>query len=210
MSKALLSTAYLPPVQYFTKLLLFDDVLIEKHEHYSKQSWRNRCRILAANGTLDLSVPIQKGRSKTPIKDLRIGYETNWQHEHRRSIISAYNNSPFFEYYADTLLPFFEKKHDFLFDFNTELLHTILEEIGLDTKISSTSHFIKENSDLNDFRATMHPKTQHALPDPRFTPAKYTQVFADKFDFMPNLSIIDLLFNIGPDTLPYLEKCITP
>ncbi|TKG96348.1 hypothetical protein EYV94_03575 [Puteibacter caeruleilacunae] len=211
MSEVLLSTAYMAPVQYFSKILKADTVVIEQFENFTKQTWRNRCRIVAANGVQDLTIPVQKGRNrKILIKDIRLSYETNWQHQHWQSIISAYNSSPFFEYYVDEFAPFFDKKYDFLMDLNQDLLEIILEQLEIYPEIKMTDDFIPVTAEANsDYRFAFSPKSQNQLPDPAFSPVEYTQVFSDKRSFEPNLSILDLLFNTGPDTYDYLEKSIT-
>jgi hypothetical protein len=198
----LLSTAYLPPVGYFQRLIETPEVFIEKHENFVKQTYRNRCTVLGANGPVDLVIPVEKGRGgKTPVKDLRIYYATNWQRNHWRTIFSAYNSSPFFQYYEEDFLPFYQKKRDFLFDFNLELLQAIFEILEIPTAIFCTREFEKIPTGKVDLRATFSPKintTGTFLP--------YTQVFSEKFGFVPNLSIFDLVFNVGPESLTVLKR----
>ena len=131
----LLSTAYLAPIEYYVVLANSERILLEQHEYYQKQSYRNRCRIATANGIMDLSIPVDSA-GKTPIRDLRISDHNNWQTHHWRSIETAYNSSPFFEYYADDFRPFFEKKWLFLWDFNLALFNKTLELLDIETKIS--------------------------------------------------------------------------
>jgi len=212
-TEVLLSTAYLAPIQYFTKLVSYQQIYIEYCESYLKQSYRNRAVILAANGPLQLSIPVADGpRAKGPIKDLKLSYDQPWQLMHWRGISSAYNSSPFFEYYADDLAPFFHnKKWKYLFDFNLEIQNAILKAINLDVAIKPTLDYYPQGEapeTTDDFRYTIHPKQQKQEADPHFFPTPYTQVFNEKWGFVPNLSILDLLFSDGPETIRHLRSCI--
>ncbi len=201
----ILGTAYLAPIQYFTKIILSNNVLIEQHENFIKQTYRNRCIILGANGTIPLVIPVEKGRGgKTKVKDIRVYNGLPWQRNHWRSIFSAYNSSPYFEYYEESLNRFYSKKWDFLFDFNTEITNWVLEELEIEASLTMTSEFIEGG--ITSFREYISPK--NTIKDPGFIPFPYTQVFSDKFEFLPNLSIIDLLFNEGPNSYNVLENSI--
>ncbi len=205
MSKnIILSTAYLAPIQYFTKFVKYDKVIIEAHENFIKQTYRNRCKIYGANGELSLTIPVKKSNPKTKIKELLIDYDTNWRKLHWKSIESAYNSSPFFEYYIDDFLPFFTKKHKYLFDFNTELLIMILEILDINTNIEFTDKYFHNEYELDDFREQIHPKKRNV--DKNFIAIEYTQVFQSKYGFIPNLSIVDLLFNEGPNSFSVLDR----
>ncbi len=211
MKNALLSTAYLPPIQYFTKLIEYEKVFLEKQEHFLKQSFRNRCQIAGSNGMQTLNIPVVKGRDgHTPITDIRIAYQEEWQKQHWKSLVAAYGSSPFFEYYRDALEPFFVKKWDFLFDFNLELITTIMEETGMECSINFTEQFIlhPDNDTTDDFRNSIHPKQFKQSDDQDFKIIPYTQVFSDRYEFIPNLSIVDLLMNEGPETLSVLESSV--
>lgn len=192
----LLSTAYLPPLQYMQKIVNCKKVYIEKHENYIKQSYRNRCTILAANGVLDLSIPLQKLSDKEKICDKKISYDSNWQQVHWRSINSAYKNSPFFEYFEDDFKPFYEKRFEYLFDYNLELLHLIFKTLRINPTIQFTEDFEAEPTNKIDYRNSISPKNNFSL-DVDYIDTPYYQVFSDKHGFTPNLSIIDLLFNEG-------------
>jgi hypothetical protein len=197
ISEVVLSTAYLAPVQYYSKLAGYDKIFIERFENYSKQSYRNRCTIFAANGPLSLVIPVKKNNKlKTLISDIKIDYTSNWQKIHLKSIESAYNSSPFYQYYIDELLPYFSRQYSFLIDFNTDLQKVIMKLLNIDKQILFTEEYLKSPSqNTHDFRQTIHPKK--IIADSLFSPVDYYQVFAVKFGFLPNLSIIDLLFNVG-------------
>ncbi|HKC68414.1 MAG TPA: WbqC family protein [Bacteroidia bacterium] len=199
MSTIVLSTAYLPPVEYFKKIRQANSICIEKHEHYLKQSYRNRCNVLGANGVLSLSIPVVSKHDKEIVTDTKISYAEKWQQQHWRTIESAYRNSPYFIYYADALKPFYQKKYTFLFDFNAELLQLLLNNFKLNVEIKFTETFDKTDSPGN-YRYSIHPKIEVSEAD--FKP--YLQLFSDKFPFKPNLSSIDLLFNMGPQAIDYL------
>lgn len=205
----LLSTAYFAPVRYFSKLAAYLEIHIEQHEHFIKQTYRNRTVILGANGTIPLIVPVEKGREqKIKIKDLRIAYDEDWQRNHWRTIFSAYNSSPFFEYYADDLEPFFRKKSVFLFDFNQQITGTILEILEIPTQLILTESFEQIPDNCANFRKKISPKAHLNADDSNFTAQPYTQVFSEKFGFIPDLSILDLLFNEGPSANTVLMNCI--
>ena len=201
MKPAYISTAYLGPVQQYSKMFHFPEVRIETSENYLKQSYRNRCIIAGANGPLPLSVPIVKPDTlKCLTKDIRISDHGNWRHLHWNAIVSAYNSTPFFEYYEDDFAPFYEKKYEFLFDFNEELRMLICQLLDIQPQIQYTTSF--EADVENDFR-WISPKQD--IADPSFLLKPYYQVFQDKHRFLPNLSIIDLLFNTGNEGILILR-----
>lgn len=207
-----LSSAYLAPVEYYTKLLAYDRVCIEQHDHYIKQTYRNRCTIAAPDGELALSIPTVKPASlKCPMCDIRISDHGNWRHLHWNAIESAYNHTPFFEYYKDDFRPFYEKKYEFLADFNEELCHLVCSLIDIQPVMERTSEYKTGFAPGEaDFRECIHPKKDFSLEDPDFSPQSYYQVFQERLGFLPNLSIIDLLFNMGPESLLVLQQSNKP
>jgi hypothetical protein len=209
-SKIYLSTSYFGPVHYFARLIHSSEAIIEKFENYSKQSYRNRCEIFGANGKLSLSIPILiASRKKILIKDVKISYDTNWQKLHWKTIESAYRNSPFYEYFIDEFEVFFVKKFDFLYDFNLQIIKTICKNLKITIPIIDTEDYIfADDLLINDFREIIHPKKDYHLSDPEFNPKPYFQVFSDKLGFISNLSILDVLFNLGNQCNEYLRSCI--
>jgi hypothetical protein len=204
-----LTTAYLAPVQYYTKFLTGDKVFIEQNDNYVKQTYRNRCTIVSANGPISLSIPVVHSSSeKVRTKDIRIADHGNWRHIHWNAIVSAYNSTPFFEFYRDDFYPFFHKKTDFLFDFNNELQSLIVGLLNIEADIFLSDEYrtALSSSEL-DMRESIHPKKDWRT-DPDFTPARYYQVFEQKFAFIENMSIIDLLFNMGNEGLIVLHNSI--
>ena len=197
LNNPLLPTAYLAPISYYAILLQDPNCRIELHEHFIKQSIRNRCDIYGANGKLRLSIPKQrKGSSKTIIENLKISYRNNWQKQHWNAIESAYNSSPFFEYYKDDLKPFFEEKEEYLVNFNSKLQNVILSMLQQENIIKNTTEYLHKGDFFNLRNYTWKLKNQE----------KYDQVFMENQGFIPNLSILDLLFNLGPESIDYLNN----
>ena len=200
MSKALLSTTYFGPVQWYQKLYRHEEVAIETAEHFVKQTYRNRCLIATANGTQALTVPVEHADGQAFIRDIRLSDHGNWRHLHWNALCSAYGESPFFEFYADDLRPFFERKYAFLYDFNMAITECMCSLLDIRPCLKPTDDYLKDVP--NDFRDAIRPK--HPLPDAAFTPQPYYQVYARKHGFLPNLSILDLLFNMGNEAIFYL------
>ena len=206
---ALLSTTYLGPVQYFTKFLRYDTLYLEVEENYQKQSYRNRCIILSANGVLPLTIPVTKDRPKERTRDIRIDNTLEWQKNHWTSIESAYSSSPFFEFLADDFAPFYRKRYRFLLDFTLPMLEMVLGHLEIHPSVKLTQRYQKEPEPaVDDLRDMIHPKKRVQRPDPAFEPAFYYQVFQSRYGFVPNLSIIDLLFNEGANAENVLKKSI--
>lgn len=203
----LLSSAYLAPIQYYTKLLQCkkDTAYIEGWDSYVKQTYRNRCVIADANGSLTLTIPTEKiGDGKCLMRDIRISDHGNWRHQHWNALEAAYRHTPFFQYYEDDFRPFYEKKISFLYDFNMQLTQLVCELIGLDIVLSPTNVFRHSSDGIVDFRAQITPKVSWQ-EDKEFRPQEYYQVFKEKHGFIPNLSIADLLFNMGPESIIVLN-----
>lgn len=202
MSTALLQTTYFGPIQWYQKLYRYDRVFIEQYDNYQKQTYRNRCVIASANGLQALTVPVEGTGEKCLVKELRISDHNQWRHIHWNALQSAYNESPFFEYYADDIHPFFEQKYDYLIDFNEAICQKICELLDIHPIIDRTTDYKKQTDDMDDYRAVINVK--HPLVDPDFHPHRYWQVFEKKHGFFANLSILDLLFNMGNEAIFYL------
>jgi hypothetical protein len=198
---ALLPMFYLPPVEYVVQLNAYKpDILIEKEEHFPKQTYRNRANIYSPDGVLCLTVPVTKGsKNHTKIKDVKISYDFEWQRLHWLSLQACYRRSAYFEYYEDEFSVFYNKKYDYLFDYNQQLLQFILKAIKLPVALEFTEIFEAEYPTLADFRNTIHPKQESGIEQ-----KPYYQVFEERHGFLKNLSIIDLLFNQGPHSINYL------
>lgn len=194
---------YLPPIAAVAEMVHAntEHVLIEKFEHFPKQTYRNRASIYSPNGKLDLIIPVIKGAGvHTVIKDVRISYESDWQRLHWMSLQTSYRRSAYFEFYEDEFAPFYTKRYDFLFDFNIGLLELCLKLLKAKHLLTFTKSYEATYSGVTDFRDSIHPKRRNLF----FTAKPYFQVFEPRHGFLPNLSIVDLLFNQGPNSLNFL------
>lgn len=230
----LFSTAYMPPVSYFAAMaeemeglsnrrdgdssleLTPSVVYVEACENYQKQSYRNRCRFHAADGVQSLSYPIvhEGGTHKLPISEIRIDWSTPWLQQHERAIVSAYRTSAYFEYYQDELFAILESRPERLLDLNMELLRFFVEKAGLAVDLRLTSGFSRDGNQImpdgsivqcEDLREAIHPKRPNTILKDLKLEKPYFQVFSRKHGFRSDLSIMDLLFNEGPDSICYLK-----
>lgn len=206
LNQLFLSTAYLPPISWWAYLLHYSDAYIETNENYSKQSYRNRCMIYTASGPLPLIIPVKHfGQNKINIRDVEIDYKSNWRQIHLKTIHSAYSNAPYFIYYIDNLSNLFENPPEHLYEFNAMLIKSICTSLTIEAP-KPTSHFQKEIINSIDLRFSLHPKKKD-LCSINFP--VYYQIFSEKHGFKANLSILDLLFHLGPDARRYLESTLS-
>lgn len=217
----LLTTAYFPPIEYLAAIAnecRFNPgmtevepavVYIEACEHYVKQSWRNRCRFYAADGAQTLNFPVRHEDFGKPISQMRIDWKTDWLTRHERAIISAYRTSPYFEYYQDELFAILDSRPELMLDFNTQILKFFLRKTGIPADIRFTSEWEAVTIDghkVTDLREAIHPKRPNSILKDLGLERPYWQVFSPKYGFIPGLSIMDLLFNEGPDSICYLKE----
>ncbi len=217
----LLTTAYFPPIEYLAAIAnecRFNPgmtevepavVYIEACEHYVKQSWRNRCRFYAADGAQTLNFPVRHEDFGKPISQMRIDWKTDWLTRHERAIISAYRTSPYFEYYQDELFAILDSRPELMLDFNTQILKFFLRKTGIPADIRFTSEWEAvtiEGHKVTDLREAIHPKRPNTILKDLGLERPYWQVFSPKHGFIPGLSIMDLLFNEGPDSICYLKN----
>jgi len=215
MPTLLLSTAYMAPIEYYAHLYAAGHAVEDRGEHYVKQTFRNRCYIATPNGPQALTLPVVRtGAAHAPTRDIRLSNHGNWQHLHWNALVSAYDNSPFFEYYADDFRRIYERKYEFLVDFNADLRQLILEELSLDLPIAVSDTYVDATpaEDFTDLRQVLSPKAQPCVPGETsatgFCAKPYYQVFAERTGFLPNLSMADLLFNMGPESRLVLRGSI--
>ena len=202
--RILLSAHYFPCIAYFAYLVKHPTALIDLGEHFTKQSFRNRCIIYTSNGPLTMSIPVIK-KNNTPMKDVRIDTKEDWKTKHWRAISSAYSSSPFFEFYCDDLEKTLFKDYENLSDLNSSLLHHICEELEIPKQFKISQTYIESTKSDLDLRDRLHPKK--SIPETNDFP-RYIQTFESKFGFKKNLSILDLLFHEGPESTNYLKKLL--
>lgn len=205
-----LSTAYFAPVAYYALLFHEQDIVIEAHENYNKQSYRNRMFIGTNQGPLALSVNVEKGyETKCPIQEVRLSSHGDWLHQHEIALMSNYGSSPFYEYYIDDILEVLRSDEQTLFGLNEKIRERICELIGFSAKVRYSNQYLRNDSEnFRDLRNTLHPKKNILESVPEFVANPYYQVFGQKQTFMPNLSILDLLFNLGPESILVLRDSI--
>lgn len=196
MKAAVIELQYLPPIAYFTAIASFNEIIVEKHEHYEKQTYRNRCYVNTAQGKEMLILPLTSKHGKRKISEVRIDYSQKWLNVHWRTLQSAYGNAPFFEYYAQDLYNLLFRKFDFLYDLNYEILTLCLKWLKWTMIVRETlTYEVTLSGTYKDLRSSITPKKEETIA--RFyQPAVYGQVFGNKF--VENLSLIDLIFCEGP------------
>ena len=221
----LLGIAYFPPVSYFALMaegmvlsqdgIIPSTVYIEACENYQKQSWRNRCRIYAADGPQYLNFPIvHEGTHELPIREIKVDYSTPWVIRTERAITSAYESSAFFDYYKDGIFSILDSHPETLFELDLLIINYFLKKIGIAVDIRFTEEYLPPFPQCvegfgDDYREVLHPKRPDTVLKDMGLEKPYFQVFARKYGFIPNLSIMDLLFNEGPDSINYLRRVRT-
>ncbi len=202
MPSTLIDLQYLPSLEYFCALYPFEKIILEEHEHFVKQSFRNRCYINTSQGVQMLIVPLTEKHGKVSVKEIKIDHQQKWQNNHWRSIESAYHNAPYFEFYSDELKSIIYKKHELLFSLSHELLSFCLRSLRIEVKLSETVSFEKEVHQVSDLRSLIIPKKPYS--DRTFyRVAPYQQVFGNAF--VSNLSFVDLLFCEGPNSIEVIK-----
>lgn len=193
---------YFPSIAHFVAMSQADRVTFEVYDNYQKQTYRNRAYIYGANGKLLMNVPVSFSQKNRQLyKEVKISYAEDWQSQHWKTLVSAYRTSPFFEFYEDEFKPLFEEQHDHILEFNFKCLGVVLDCLQLDIEFDKTTSFEKHIENKEDFRFLVN-----ARKEPNFNFDDYFQVFADKYGFISNLSILDLLYNEGPNALNYLKS----
>ena len=189
------SSLYAGNLMYYSSILKAEKVTIDLFENFHKQSFRNRCSIASPNGILNLIIPINR-KSKCIIKEVKIDDSQNWRKIHWKSLESSYRSSPYFEFYEDGFYSiFFKQNCNYLFEFNQLIFQEVLKALKVEIEVTFTDSYIPKNNTIHDFRTLIHPKIQL---DNHLKELKYHQVFQEKQKFIPNLSVLDLLFNEGP------------
>lgn len=204
MQKLLLHPAYFGPVSQFVAMLNAEELIFENEDNYQKQTYRNRMYIYGANGKLLLNIPIKHTGNKSghqKYRDIKIENDFPWQKQHWKSLETVYRTSPFFEFYEDEFYPLYHKKFEFLMDFNYHSLQLTLDCLQLDLEYRKTTEYFREPENMTNGRSLIEAKNR----SPRAL-EPYFQVFQEKFGFMNDLSVVDLIFNEGPNALNYLER----
>lgn len=208
----------MPPVEYFAAMANSEKVFVEKCEMFQKQSYRTRCHIYSANGLLALTVPVrrntpeeavgaQRPSHKLLIDEILIDYSKPWVQQHERAIEAAYMTTPFFEYYKDDIFAILRSGEQSLFELNRKFIELFNELIGISTPIEYTTEWLPEHSDVEDLRNRIHPKYKgEDMLDLLQIKKPYWQVFSHKQGFIPNLSVLDLLCNEGPNSISFLKR----
>lgn len=204
MDKILLHPQYFGPISQYVAMVNAGEVVFENEDNYQKQTYRNRMYIYGANGKLLLNIPIKHTGNKSghqKYRDLKIENEFPWQKQHWKSLETVYRTSPFFEFYEDDFRPLYHQKFDFLMDFNYNCLELALDSLQTGLKFGKTSEYILEPKDIVDGRSLVEAKNRKSQQL-----ESYSQVFQEKYGFLNDLSIVDLIFNEGPNALNYLQR----
>ncbi len=197
----LLHPTYFPSISHYVVMTQAENITFEVEDNFQKQTNRNRMYIYSPNGLQMLNIPVKHSKDKhQKFKDVKIENAFDWQKNHFKSLEAAYRTSPFFEYFEDDIRPIFEKQHTFMLDLNFEIFEILNDCLGIDLPYSKTEEYFHEVPNLTDFRYLANGKKDTFINEP------YTQVFDEKHDFLPNLSILDLLFNEGRHAKEYLLK----
>lgn len=197
----ILHPTYFPSISHYTAMVQAEEITFEVEDNFQKQTNRNRMYIYSPNGLQLLNIPVKHSKEKhQKFKDVRIENDFDWQKNHFKSLEAAYRTSPFFEFFEDDFRPIFEKKHEFMMDLNFLIFEIVNECLGVDLPFSKTLEYFHEIQDKTDFRYLANGKKD------TFTNEEYTQVFEEKHGFIPNLSILDLLFNEGRHAVDYLKN----
>lgn len=205
MQKLILSTAYFPPVSYFRLMGGAEKICIEYHENYPKQTYRNRCEIPSSNGILSLTVPVKEGSfHKRVISELEVDYSKEWVRSHLRALKAAYNSSAFYEFYIDDIASILNSGQRFLIDLNMKIVEKLFELTGLEKEISYTDSYIHSYPEDYDFRYSIYPGSRVSRDS--LADNIYFQVFSDRLGFIRDMSILDLLFNMGPESLAFIKN----
>lgn len=204
-SSLLIEPHYWGSISYFSSILKADEIDWDIHSNFQKGTYRNRCKIMGPNGLLSLSIPLQKGKNQhTVFKDVKISYAESWRKDHWQSLMTSYRRSAYFEYFEDELAPIYEREFTFLKDLNAATFEVVQKILNLNLKVKNTENYIPKGSYSGiDARDWIHPNPNKMYASIAIQP--YQQVFMDRMEFLPDLSILDVLFNVGPKAMEYVS-----
>ena len=192
---------YLPSTSHFLLMVNSKKLVFEINDHYLKQTFRNRTYIYGANGKLLLSIPvIHSQKNRKLLKDVKISYDQDWLSQHWKSLEISYRSSPFFEFFEDKLICLYNKKEKYLVDFNLKSINILFEMLQIDLEYDFTNSYEENYSSISDYRINLENFNSNEIKIDR-----YTQVFQSKHGFINNLSVLDLIFNEGPNAINFLK-----